>query len=69
MTEIFTNVDRVLPVFEYLSDNKNINVGSVFPFLVLKGDNKINFSFINIKACENLLVWNKGHLKYSNQAP
>lgn len=44
----FTNIDRVLPVFEYLSDNKNINVGSVFPLLVLEGDSQINFSFINM---------------------
>lgn len=36
----FTDVDRVLPVLQYLSDNKNINVGSVFPLLVLEGQKK-----------------------------
>lgn len=44
----FTNVDRVLPVFEYLSDNKNINIGPVFPFLVLEWENNINFALINM---------------------
>lgn len=45
----FTDVDRVLPVLEYLGDNKNINVGSVFPLLVLEGEKKkVNFSPINV---------------------
>lgn len=36
----FTDVDWVLPVLQYLSDDKNINVGSVFPLLVLEGQKK-----------------------------
>lgn len=36
----FTDVDRVLPVLQYLSDDKNINVSSVFPLLVLEGQKK-----------------------------
>lgn len=33
----FTNVDRVLPVLQHLRYNENIDVGSVFPLLVLWG--------------------------------
>lgn len=32
----FTDVDRVLPVLQYLSDDKDINVGPVFALLVLE---------------------------------
>lgn len=51
---IFTNVDRVLPVLQYLCYNKNIDEGSVFPLLVLEGGKRIRLSSLIHKHADSV---------------